>query len=197
MKNIAVTQDRLKRAVAQGVLASTGHSMDTVITETRDNLSVQTAEVKKIFAGINRYELKLNDGKTVEAHYNYPIVSKDMIISFLPAGEELEDDKTGETYVKPDKRLYCNVLQYNKDSTSLDYLVLGFVASESDTIADECYEGDLILQNGANKIIITRDEIMFNCDNFIVNGVSFKKTKLNNYYTKKEIDKMLEELKPV
>lgn len=174
MKHIAVTHERLTAAISKGVEAAQNVNFHEVIKENMESVTVQTALIRKIHFGTNQAEIQLDntESEIVNAYFNYPFLNDNMIITCIPEGDVVETDE--ESYIVPNE-LYCNVIKYNSESTDLKYLIIGFCNVKGETIANECFDGDLLLQVGSNRIIINEDEIQVNCNDLIINGLSFNK----------------------
>lgn len=186
--NITVTDHRLKQAIVHANTVSQADKISELEEKLDTDYKVNIGRVKRWYVGLD-YALVDVNGNDVKAHINHLFVNNDMIISILPEGVE-EEDVDGYYYIRPVTDLYVNILSYTSDS-KVDYCIIGYTNIYGKT-KESASSGEILLQNGDSKISIKKERINIMSDNLFINGINNDNTSLSDYYTKEEVDKMIE-----
>ena len=164
IKNITVTDSRVRHALSNVLQHSTpkgnGVSSET-LTDNGVTCDLLEATVKKWFVGIDKIIISINN-EEVEAFINYPFMNTDYIISVVPEGKLVENSSEG-AYIIPATETIANVLKYGDK-----YCVLGFKRGNSTKCSDV---GEILLQAGDNKVIISKEYISIHTNALFINGV--------------------------
>ena len=194
---IVTTNQRLNRALSDTVEKVYGISVNKKLSNLSNDLSVSNGEIIKFHIGTNKATVKLEDGSVITAHINYPFVSKNLKISYLPDGEKVKDNN-GMSYIKPFNPVYCDVLQCLGETDKRDYVVIGFHDNSFNNITESASPGQIVLSVGESSIILHKDYIHLKSDKILFNSVDQKepaflddyekKTESKDYYTKSEVD---------
>lgn len=129
---------------------------------------VEIAKISRWYRGINLVQISLN-GNKYWASINYLFHDDNTSICNLPMGAESTDDE-GMTYITPSNDIYVNVIPYS-NNTKLDYLITGFTDNEN-TITPTFHpeRGEIIIQNGENKIGISPGHVFIKSDNIMLSN---------------------------
>lgn len=129
---------------------------------------VEIAKISRWYRGINLVQISLN-GNKYWASINYLFHDDNTSICNLPMGAESTDDE-GMTYITPSNDIYVNVIPYS-NNTKLDYLITGFTDNEN-TITPTFHpeRGEVIIQNGENKIGVSPGHVFIKSDNIMLSN---------------------------
>ena len=200
---ITVTDARLNRALRSTVDNVFGATVDAKLSKLSNDLSIVSGTVTCFFYGLNKVNVKLDTGEVITAHLNYPFVSKNLKISYLPDGEKVTSN-TGQVYIKPFNPVYCDVLQCLGETDKRDYTVIGFHDNNYNTLANNAQPGEICLSVGDTSIVIHKDYIHLQSEKILFNSVDQeepaflddyeKKKTEKEYYTKSEVDMLIQQL---
>lgn len=181
--NITATDARLKKALTNNINSLVTNEITKTITTTVDNSKIRTGVVTKFYPYINKVEVKLDNGSITICKILH-FFSGALLCLFTPDGEEAFCDNLNQPCIIPLGNLTCLLADIN-ETDSEEYVLLGYYIPEE-------------LSTGVTPP---------NPGNFTINSIGATTTKtigfgneglklsLDDYYTKEDVDKLIDDLK--
>lgn len=203
--NITVSDARLKRAI-RGIQETTSTSKtQKMVEEAKEEVKLKKAKVTKFYINNDTVEAELN-GETVECKL-LQLFGPEFVLKYAPTGDYEWDAQKATGYIVPRSPVPCVVLPvssetdeyfvigyYNEYTTQVKPPALGNVKLSYISAVDEFLvqfgsEGFNTVTNHLNQYTGYNDDYTKPIDELPT------KDTLKEYYTKAEVDKIIEDLR--
>ncbi|WP_299523239.1 hypothetical protein [uncultured Methanobrevibacter sp.] len=182
------------------------------IKEAVNEAKLKTGIVKKYYMDLNKVEVTLNDGGGTVLCRVLQLLCAEFITKYTPEGSYDYDETIGAGYVIPRGEIECVVLPTSDNEKHADYFVIGYYSSKNtpDPVPAPT-QGNIKLSyigavdeflvqfgfNGFNVISNNINQYVGYNSNYTkpIDELASKQTLNKEYYTKTEVDKLLDDLK--
>lgn len=194
--DITVTNKRVLDALRNTTAKSVGVSPDTLSKNVASTLQLIKCRVLRVYNTRQEvYVQIISNKKKVKAKILNPFLSEQVNISFTIDGIIHNDEKG--YYIEPYEKLYGCIMEFKDKSTKgNDYCFLGFMDVNTTALNSNSVKGEILIKVENNYISITEERVNIKAENLFINGLPYDSPHLKNYYTKKEVDKLIHELDP-
>ena len=210
--NITVTDARLKKAFTNLQQVTNDNKVSKQISEATEEAKLKTGVVNKYYVNIDKVEVTLNDsGETVMCRL-LQLLGSDFDFKYTPTGDYDWDTELGTGYVVPRAPVPCVVLPTGNTEQSTDYFLLGYYNSSDEpdgVVAPPLGNVKLTYISAVDEYLVQFGSQGFNTISASVNqytgvasdytkpvdDLATKETLTEEYYTREEVDKLLEELR--
>lgn len=210
--NLTVSDARLKNALKGFNQLTTSTTTEKQIKEATENVKLRTGVVNKYYMDLNKVEVTLNqNGGTVLCRV-LRLLCNEFVTKYTPEGDYGWDEKLTAGYITPRSPIPCVVLPTMDSEKTTDYFLIGFY-NNSDVpetvpapptgnikISYISAVDEYLVQFGKNGFNVISNHLNqyegVNSDyNKPIDDLATKETLTKDYYTKEEVDKLIEDLK--
>lgn len=209
--NITVSDARLKKAFKSLQESTSNSNTEKMVNEATDKAKLKTGVVTKYYMNLDKVEVILNGSNETVSCRVLQLLGSEFIFKYAPAGDYEWDAKLGTGYITPLTPMPCVVLPTDNGENSTDYFLIGYYNSsdEPDFInAPPMGNVKLSYVSAVDEFLIQFGSQGFNTITNHINqytGFNNEYTKpvddlatketLTEYYTREEVDKLIEELR--
>lgn len=205
-KDITVTDARMKQAVNKSLGKVVENNTQKVIKNEIKTFGIHTGVLTKFYPYWDKAEVKIdNIGQKVLCKILHRF-GGELTEYYTPLGDEIYDDIRKEKCVIPRAELHGVIIKiHNSDSN--EYLFLGFYSKEELVGVNPASQGNfkIVTRGGTNQFWIKfgYDGLDLRLPDSIISSIGAMDEEMtekkyadsDNVYTKKEIDKMLQDLR--
>lgn len=201
--NVTVTDARLMNALKKVEVANTNNNLNGSSSTTKTKIDITVGELNRFFYNTQEAEVKIN-GKLTSCKLTTPVAGS-VSIFFTPFSELEWDKNLRKTYFKPYESIKCLILQIDKT-----YYVVSYF--QDDIELPNIVDGGVLYLGGYNTSIqlggntggiyydtgklVYKDWMNPEQRNKVYTSDLTEDNVTNtNYYTKEEVDELLEKLK--
>ena len=195
-QNITVTDTRLLDAMKNATSRSLGVESDKLVNNVKDVLQLMKCRVLRVYNKRQEVSVEIiSSKKEVTAKILNPFLSENVNISFTVDGV-IHNDKKGYYITPYDEDLFGVIMEFKDKSTKgADYCFLGFLDVDTVSLNSNSVKAEILISVDDNYISINEERINIIAENLFINGLPYNEAELLNYYTKDEIDELINELR--
>lgn len=209
--NLTVSDARLKKAFKNLQQITNDGSTSKKIKEATEDAKLTTGTINKYYMDLNKAEVKLSTGKTVTCRV-LQLFCNELILKYTPEGDYGYDETNGAGYIIPRTKIECAVLPTRADTGHTDYFLIGYfnsndvpdpvpapsmgnvklsyVSAVDEYLVQFGADGFNVITNQLNQYTGVNSEYKQPVDDLATN-----ETLEKEYYTRAEVDELLENLK--
>ncbi|WP_427831968.1 hypothetical protein [Methanobrevibacter intestini] len=210
--NLTVSDARLKKAFTDLQKNINDGSTERKIKKATEDVKLKTGIVTRYYMDLNKAQVKLDDSQKTVTCRVLQSFCNELITKYTPEGDYDYDETNGAGYVIPRSRMECVVLPTMDNNRKTDYFLIGYF--NSDDVPDPISAPSMgnvklsyvsavdeyLVQFGANGFNTISNHLnqYTGVDSEYkkpIDDLASNETLKKDYYTREEVDKLLEDLK--